>query len=195
MNILIVYAHPVSSSFNSQVLESVKAELLESGHQVKVADLYAEGFQCAMTADDFVQFEGKPMPEEIREEQARVEWSDGLVFIFPIWWWSLPAILKGWIDRVMSYGWAWVDPNDPNSGYLKKRKILVLASAGASAEALAKREYDKAFQTQFEVGICEYCGFKDVTMQFLYSITLDSTETHIKKQLEKSNYLARTVFL
>ena len=65
--------------------------LAEAGHQVKVADLYAEGFQPAMIEADFAQFAGEPLPIAIQAEQARVEWSDAMIFIFPLWWWSMPA--------------------------------------------------------------------------------------------------------
>ena len=140
------------------------------GHEVRVADLYAEGFQPAMVAEDFAQFGNMPMPADVLKEQARVEWSDAIVFIFPIWWWSIPAMLKGWIDRVMSYGWAWEDPSDPDSGNMKHRRILVLASAGASAKALAKRGYDTALHTQLNVGTWSYCGFKDVTTRIFYEV-------------------------
>ena len=106
MNVLIVYAHPIETSFNHALLESVKNSLVEAGHAVKIADLYAENFQCAMTKEDFVQFENKPMPAEIEAEKERVEWSDALVFIFPVWWWSVPAMLKAvpWSGEVRTNG-------------------------------------------------------------------------------------------
>ncbi len=190
MKVLIVYTHPVKKSFNRAILEAVKESLIEAGHEVKIADLYDEGFQPAMTEEDFNQFNDKPMPADVQREQARVEWSDAMVFIFPFWWWSLPAMLKGWIDRVMSYGWAWIDPAKPDAGYLKDRKLLVLTTAGASARALAKRGYDTAFHTQLNVGICEYCGFKDVTNHMFCEID-GSTEDIRKRYLEKAGELAR----
>ncbi len=170
MNVLIVYSHPIDTSFNHAILESVKDGLAQAGHEVKVADLHSENFQSAMTREDFAQFKNQPMPPEIEAEKERVEWSDAMVFIFPIWWWSLPGMLKGWIDRVMHYGWAWVDPADPESGHLRNRKILVLATAGDSADGFAKRGYDTAFHTQLNVGTWSYCGFKNVTTHIFHKV-------------------------
>ena len=195
MKILVVYTHPVPDSYNRSVLNSVKSGLEAAGHEYQVADLYQENFQPAMTAEDFNQFDNKPMPEEILKEQARVEWSDGIVFVFPVWWWSMPGMLKGWIDRVMSHGWAWVDPSDPDSGYLKSRKLLVLATAGGSKNVFSKRKYDEAFYTQLTVGTWDYCGFKDVTTEILHGIAPGASDSHLQEQIDRAGFLAQTVFL
>ena len=171
MNVLAVVAHPVPTSFNHAIRREVEAGLAEAGHEVKVADLYAEGFQPAMIEADFAQFAGEPMPIAIQAEQARVEWSDAIIFIFPLWWWSMPAMMKGWIDRVMAYGFAWKDPADPDSGGMRHRKVIVMITAGDNAEGLAKRGYDKALHTQLNVGTWNYCGLKDVTTRIFYGVT------------------------
>ena len=170
MNVLVVFAHPKQESFNRSVLNVAVDELKAAGHEVKVADLYAEGFQSAMIEEDFAQFNEQPMPEAVKREQARVEWSDAIVFVFPYWWWSMPAILKGWFDRVFTYGWAWLNPAKPELSPLAPRRVLVLTSAGASAEELAKRDYDKAFFTQLKTGIFGYCNFPEVTIKFLHDV-------------------------
>lgn len=194
MNILIVYTHPLEKCFNRLVLERTERALQYSGHAVKTADLYAENFQPAMLKQDFDQFELKPMPAEIIAEQERVEWSDGLVFIFPVWWWSVPGMLKGWIDRVMSYGWAWLDPSDPSSGTLRERPILVMATAGASAEAFAKRKYDQAIETQLNVGTWDYCGFRDVTTRIFHDLHDASPKSLGDNYLEEVPGLCASVF-
>jgi NAD(P)H dehydrogenase (quinone) len=190
MNVLIVYTHPIKDSFNRKILDAVEQALTEVGHAVRVADLYAEEFEPAMTPGDFAAFENLPMPPEIQAEQARVEWSDAMVFIFPIWWWSLPGMLKGWIDRVMSYGFAWVDPKDPDSGHLRHRKLLVLTTAGDSAKAFAKRGYDTSFHTQLNVGTWNFCGFKDVTTRIFHGIHPKPQEELRAAYLEEARALA-----
>ena len=194
MKILVVYTHPVPDSYNRSVLNSVKAGLEAAGHEYQVADLYQENFQPAMTAEDFNQFDNQPMPDDIVKEQARVEWSDGIVFVFPVWWWSMPGMLKGWIDRVMSYGWAWIDPADPDSGFLKSRKILVLATAGGTEDVFKKRKYDESFYTQLTIGTWDYCGFKEVTTEVLYGIAPGASEKHLQSQIDRAGFLAKTVF-
>lgn len=191
MNVLVVYTHPVKNSYNRAILGAVEEGLAEAGHDVQVADLYAENFQPAMTEADFAQFQDLPLPPEIQKEQARVEWSDAIVFIFPIWWWSLPGMLKGWIDRVMSYGWAWKDPSDPDSGFLRNRKILVLTTAGDDAEGFAKRGYDTAFHTQLNVGTWNYCNFKDVTTRIFHGVHHNTTDAVRQTYLAEARQLAR----
>lgn len=194
MNILVVYCHPRKQSFNHAIKEAAVQRLQAQGHEVQVADLYAEGFQPAMNIDDFAQFESEPMPTEILREQQRVEWSDGVVFIFPLWWWSLPAMLKGWIDRVMSYGWAYDDPMDPHSGPLNERRILVLMTAGASRAQLEKRDYDKAFHTQVEVGIWDYCGFRDYHLHIFDRINGEETLEQRQGYLKQAGELCAQTF-
>lgn len=190
MKVLVVIAHPVRTSFNYRLLDAVKAGLADTGHEVQVADLNAEGFQPAMIEADFAQFRGEPMPPAILAEQARVEWSDAMVFIFPVWWWSLPAILKGWIDRVMAYGFAWDDPSDPDSGGLRHRKALVMPTAGASAEAFAKRGYDTALHTQLNIGTWDYCGMKDVTTRIFHGLHSETEEALRLDYLDEARKLA-----
>ena len=99
-------------------------------------------------------------------------------------------MLKGWIDRVMSYGWAWVDPKDPDSGSLSQRKILVLATAGDSVEGFAKRGYDIAFHTQLNVGTWDYCGFKDVTTRIFHEVGPETPEPVLQAYLDEAQSLA-----
>jgi len=190
MNVLVIYTHPRRESFNRRLLGAVEHGLADAGHAVDVSDLYAENFQPAMVEADFASFDGQPMPPEILAEQARVEWSDAMIFIFPVYWWSVPGMLKGWIDRVMSYGWAWIDPKNPDSGTLAHRKILVLATAGASARGFAKRGYDTALHTQLNVGTWDYCGFKDVTTRIFHEVALDMPESIRQAYLDEARTLA-----
>jgi NAD(P)H dehydrogenase (quinone) len=195
MKILVVYTHPVPDSFNRAILNATLKGFESAGHDYQVADLYAEHFQPAMTAGDFVQFENKPMPDEILAEQARVEWCDAMIFIFPLWWWSMPGMLKGWIDRVISYGWAWIDPEKPESGPLRDRKILVMLTAGASYGELAKRKYDEALHTQLNVGIWNYCSFRDVTTRVFDRVNDDSPRQLMEGYLVEAEALARDLFV
>ena len=194
MNILVVFCHPRRDSFNGAVLDRVCAALEETGHAIDLLDLYREEFQPAFIEADFAQFEHAAMPDDVLAMQQRVEWSDGLVFVFPVWWWSLPAMLKGWIDRVFSYGWAWEDPSDPDSGHLDDRRILVLPTAGASEQAFAKRGYDVALHTQLDVGTWSYCGFRDVTTEVLHNVDVATDSSLLGKRLERAGEVTRTTF-
>lgn len=130
-NVLAVFAHPWPHSFTGSILHSAVRGVQAAGHSVEIADLYAEGFDPVLRHADYAQFDHKPMPEDVRREQARVDRSDALLFVFPVWWWSFPAMLKGWFDRVWSEGWAYTFTPEKSRGLLTHRPVLMLCVAGS----------------------------------------------------------------
>jgi NAD(P)H dehydrogenase (quinone) len=132
VRILVVFAHPKRDSFTGRILDSFVAGLEQAGHVAEVADLYGEGFQPLLVPEDYAQWEDRPMPADVIREQARVERSEGIALVFPVWWWSMPAILKGWFDRVFSAGWAYSEDYDPEGSLLPGRKFVLLCPAGSS---------------------------------------------------------------
>lgn len=103
MNHLIIFAHPSSASFSSAILEKVKECSIKKECKTEVRDLYSIGFDPNLRAADFEGLCGGNTPEDIKREQNYIEWADLITFIYPIWWTGMPAILKGYIDRVFSY--------------------------------------------------------------------------------------------
>lgn len=123
MNILIVSAHPDPASLTN-ALRDVAAERLQAGgHEVRVSDLYSAEWKSTVDRHDFPAFPSAErlrvpaasgeafatgtLTHDVTDEQAKLLWSDALILAFPLWWFSMPAILKGWIDRVYSYGFAY----------------------------------------------------------------------------------------
>ena len=101
MRLLVVFAHPVPESFGRALLERLLASLEAEGHEVRVADLYAEGFDPVLGAQERRDYHTPGVNElPIAAEVARLRWAQGLIFVYPTWWYSLPAMLKGWLDRV-----------------------------------------------------------------------------------------------
>jgi len=107
MKVLIVYAHPNHQSFNHAIVESFIKGLSAAGHIYKLVDLYAINFNPCLSGDDFIKLMENKIPDDIRIQQEKVSWADGIVLIHPVWWTGPPAILKGWIDRVFSLGFAY----------------------------------------------------------------------------------------
>jgi NAD(P)H dehydrogenase (quinone) len=190
MNVLAVFCHPVRASFCGALLDGLVEGLGEAGHQVKVADLYRERFQPAFVPEDYAQFDAAPMPADVQAEQARVEWSQALAFVFPVWWWTMPAMLKGWIDRVFSYGWAWQDPSYPNS-LLGQRKALVLCTAGGDDRQFQKYGYREAMRVQLDVGTWGYCGLKDATTRIFYGVDRTLPGTDYARYIEDARAMGR----
>jgi len=134
MKALIVYTHPNPRSFNHAILETVEADLKGRGVEVRVSDLYAKRFDPALSPRDFESFAAGRLPQDICDEQNDVTWADLLVFIYPIWWYERPALLKGWFDRVFSIGFAYKPSDKGIVGLLKGKRGLVFSTAGAFEE-------------------------------------------------------------
>jgi NAD(P)H dehydrogenase (quinone) len=133
MKVLVVYAHPNPLSFNNAVLSAFRRGLDDGGHDCEVVDLYKIDFDPRFKQEDFAQFTGGPMPEDVREQQRKVAWADAMAFISPIWWMGFPAILKGWGERVFSNGFAyrltregWQGNTLGRIGLLSHRKVLIV---------------------------------------------------------------------
>ncbi|MCB1491159.1 MAG: NAD(P)H-dependent oxidoreductase [Rhodobiaceae bacterium] len=99
--VLVVYCHPCGESFNAAVRDTVTDTLTRAGHQVHLLDLHAEGFDPVMSADERRGYHTQG--DNIRPVESyleQIKWCDALVFVYPTWWFGLPAMLKGWLDRV-----------------------------------------------------------------------------------------------
>jgi NAD(P)H dehydrogenase (quinone) len=141
MHVLVIFAHPSRASFTGEVLEALLAGMHTANHTVEVGDLYAEGFDPIL---DYRQFQRETamdadsaLPADVECEQARLDRAEGLIFLFPLWWTDMPAILKGWFDRVWSYGYAYSYSEDRSRhSRLQVRKALAVAVAGHPFEHL-----------------------------------------------------------
>jgi len=113
MKVFIVYAHPSSDSFTRHVRDSLIKGLEDAGHTYVVSDLYAMGFVTDMSEAEYLREayyrENEPVPEDVLTEQEKVNRCDAIVFIYPVFWTEAPAKLKGWFDRVWTYGFAYGD--------------------------------------------------------------------------------------
>lgn len=107
MNHLIVFAHPHQESFNRAILDTAVRALQTKGHEVHVRDLYQLGFNPVLTGEDTAEMKKGSTPADIQAEQAFITKADVITFVYPVWWTGLPAILKGYVDRVFAYGFAY----------------------------------------------------------------------------------------
>ena len=155
MNVLLVFAHPEPRSLNGALRDVAVAELERLGHSVCVSDLYAQGWEPAVGRADFpalppgerlrpaaasgAAFAAGRLTPDVVAEQEKLLWADVLILQFPLWWYSMPAILKGWVDRVYAYGFAYGvgEHNDAHWGdrfgegtLVGKRAMLVVTAGG-----------------------------------------------------------------
>jgi NAD(P)H dehydrogenase (quinone) len=170
-NALIVTAHPVATSLSHSLTQSIARRLREQGTQVEIADLHAEAFSPTMIQPDLNLYHGdaKALPADIQREQQRVERADMLVFVFPVYWWSVPGLLKGWFDRVLTLNWAYKVAADGRIvGNMRDVPVRLIATAGSDAAGFDKHGYTTAIQTQIVEGVFGFCGLKNVTLDILY---------------------------
>jgi len=178
-NALIVTAHPVENSLSHSLAARIAARLREQGTQVEIADLHAEAFTPAMLRPDLALYHGDASapPADIQREQQRVERADMLAFIFPVYWWSVPGLLKGWFDRVLTLNWAYKVAEDGRIvGNLRKVPVRLIATAGSDVAGFDKHGYSTAIRTQLVEGVFGFCGLKDVTLDILYQADTASSE-------------------
>jgi NAD(P)H dehydrogenase (quinone) len=179
MNILIVYAHPESTSFTAALKDTALRTLAAAGYKVEVSDLYGEGFNPVAGRHDFVtaldpqrfhyqseQLHASKMAgfsTELAREQARLMRAELLLFVFPLWWGGLPAILKGWFDRVCAYGVAYADGMRFDQGYfVGRRAVLGIVTGGTPERFSAGNTYGEIGDVLYPVRRCmlEYLGFE-----------------------------------
>ncbi len=101
MRILVVYCHPCEESFNASIRDKALSVLKERGHEITLIDLYAEGFNPVMSAEERRSYHTPGENEKpVAAHLALLRQAEGIIFIYPTWWYGLPAMLKGWLDRV-----------------------------------------------------------------------------------------------
>jgi putative NADPH-quinone reductase len=136
MRALVVYCHPKPTSFTAAVRDVVMDRLAAAGAEVRLRDLYAEGFDPRLTAHDLDIYEDESRNgEAFAGEIADIRWCDTLIFVYPTWWYGLPAVLKGWLDRVLVPGLAFVMPEPGGTikpGLTHIKGLAVFTTCGAS---------------------------------------------------------------
>lgn len=167
MKVLVVLAHPRRDSLTGAIADAVVAGLEDSGHEAEIADLYGEGFDPRLREADEPDWENtdKIYSQDVLAEMVRVARNDAIILVFPIWWWSMPAMLKGWIDRVWNKDWAY------GSASLNHRRALAIGLSASDTPTYAKRGYDNAIETQIVTGIFNYCGIADARFAYLHHST------------------------
>jgi len=185
MNVLIVYAHPEPRSFGGALRDVAMDTLTEQGHTVVVSDLYAEGFHAAAGPADVTTRRNKDVFElgaeqeyaakhddfapEIQGEIDRLFAADFLVLQFPMWWFSVPAILKGWIDRVFAFGVTYDFGRTWDRGVMCGKRAMLTLTTGAPESTFAPDGRNGDIERvlwPLHAGVLALCGY-DVLPPFI----------------------------
>lgn len=172
MNSLIIVSNPKTTSFSAAVVAKVREGLLADGHEVEVADLSREGFDQRMQEKDLDYFMGESAaPADVLREQERFDRAAAVIVIFPRYWWWMPGMLKGWIDRVFQNNWAYgYNAEGALVGLLRNRPVHVIVHGESDDEGADKRGYRAATLTMID-GIFGFCGISDIKTTFMFDIT------------------------
>ncbi len=176
MNHLIIIAHPRKESLNYSILNKISEVFTNQGDKVKVRDLYALNFNPVLEYGHLKNLkEGKTCPD-ILVEQSYISWADELTFIYPLWWNAFPAILKGYIDRVFTNGFAFKVTEKGVEGMLKDKRVRLITSAGMDEQTLKKMNIFESLKITQDQGVFQFSGMKIIDHIYITESTQFSNE-------------------
>ncbi|XP_074055517.1 ribosyldihydronicotinamide dehydrogenase [quinone]-like [Macrotis lagotis] len=187
--VLIVYAHQEPKSMNGSLKDAAVAELSRQGCQVTVSDLYAMNFEPRATRKDIEgpisnseffnyaietheAYKKESLSSDIAAEQKKLQEADLVIFQFPLYWYSMPAIMKGWIDRVFCHGFAFEVPQYFDKGFFQNKLALLSFTTAGSAEKYFKSDIGgdiRYILWPLQHGMLHFCGFKVLAPQINFA--------------------------
>ncbi len=195
MSISVILAHPDKESFNHAIADTVAGQLKKSGHEIFFHDLHAEKFDPILPTNEFSRYIS--LPAEIEKHCSEIIRAEGIVIIHPNWWGQPPAILKGWIDRVLRPGVAYEfieeDKGEgiPN-GLLRAEQALIFNTSNTETER-ENRVFGDPLEAIWKNCIFDLCGVKNFYRR-TFTIMVTSTELQRKKWLEEVRETVATYF-
>lgn len=190
-NYLIVYSNPDERSFSFDLKEKAQEFLESKGHSVQVRDLYKMNFNPILTDTEINNFEKGIYSTDILEEQAYLKWADVLIFIFPIWW-GIPAMLKGYIDKVFSHNFAYQTTPVGMKGKLQGKHVYRFSSMRSLNETYDKDGFKASLINIIDKGIFEYAGMNVIESKLFGGLPRNDERTareylnQVEDSLEKS---------
>ena len=187
MKILIVYWHPEPHSFNAAMFHTAFETLRTTGHEVMISDLHEMNFDPVSSRKNFSTVKDpnylKPQieemhaaesggfTEEIESEINKIEWCDIMILQFPLWWFGLPAVLKGWVDRVFAMGRAYGYGHIYETGVFRGKQALLSLTTGGPEEAYLKGAFNgemNGILRPIHRGILQFVGFDVLKPHVVY---------------------------
>ncbi|MBS2097546.1 NAD(P)H-dependent oxidoreductase [Carboxylicivirga linearis] len=189
MKHLIIYAHPSKRSFSFQLKNALKVESERRGWSATIRDLYEMKFDPVLWPSDLEKMKTGNTEDYILKEQELVKEADIISVVYPLWWAGFPAILKGYIDKILSYGFAYKAGKNGIEGLLTNKKVYLYTSMGNKVEEYEEKGLIEAFRKIQGGEIFEFCGMNVEHQQFFPQIPSASTE-----EIEKHLQVALSVF-
>lgn len=168
-----VWAHPKQDSLTAQIVESMKKHAKEKGFTISELDLYRSDFDPSLKevdlpfwkdGNDYINGNEQNFSQEVYDMFNELKGVDTVFVVFPIWWNSFPALLKGYIDRVWNFGLAYGYGNK-----LPVNRIRWIALGGGTESLYKQYELDKYIRHFMDTGLAIYCGIEDSSVEILYN--------------------------
>jgi len=190
MKACIVFAHEGERSFNHEILNRVTDSCEKNGIDYKVRDLYKMGFKAVFDAEDMRNVEQGQVSSDVEEEQQLLTEADLLVMIYPVWWWTAPAILKGYIDRVFTNGFAFRYEENGPRGLLTGKRAVVFTTTRESEQEMQKHGLDQVVKKQIVDGTLSFLGY-DVTYRNFAAVPYVSRSVREQMLAEAASLVSR----
>ena len=208
MNALIVYWHPEPRSFNGALFRTACETLAERGHAIRTSDLYEMRFDPVSGRHNFTTVadpgffkqqmeelhatEQKGFSAEIEAEMQKLEWCDLLILQFPLWWFGLPAVLKGWVDRVFAMGRIYGMGRIYDTGVFKGKRAMLSLTTGGPEEAYRRGGFNgdiAAILRPIQRGILQFVGFSVLEPHIVFEPAHLSADQRRQKLEQYANRL------
>lgn len=174
----MVVAHPRAGSFTHASAERFCAGLRASGYVPELLDLYVERFEPAVTS---AELNCDEPPALVRAHQARLAAADGLALVYPLWWAGPPALLQGWLQRILTQGFAFT----PGAGGRLRQRSQLIVNVG-SRDATQYGRYIEPM-----LGVLAYCGIKDVRAQANWGVYAGADAGQLRQYLDAAEAAGR----
>ena len=182
---LIIFAHPNPNSFTKAIVERVVQATQTAGANVVIRDLYAMNFNPILSA---AEMKGE-LSAEILQEQQYIREADLITLIYPVWWMGFPAILKGYLDRVLTHGFAYKTDETGSIGLIHGKKMQQFINIGSNVAEYQANGYAKGLDICLVNGLFNFCGIMDIEHYLfgsLYSITDIERQGMLEQVAEKT---------
>jgi putative NADPH-quinone reductase len=195
MKISVILAHPNRESFNHAIAEVAVAELQKHGHRVSFHDLYAEEFDPILPLEEIA--EDVPLPEKIEQHCREIAEADGIIIVHPNWWGQPPAILKGWVDRVIRPGVAYRFLEGDSGegipeGLLKARSVVVFNTSNTPFRR-EEQVFGDPLVTLWKNCIFGLCGVTNVHRR-VFGVMVTSTDEKRETWLKEVREIVKKYF-
>ncbi len=186
MRVLVIVAHPNRTSFNHAIAQTCARALTDNGHEVIAHDLHQEAFDPILPCAEFLK--EAVLPAEIQQHCDEVAQADGIIIVHPNWWGQPPAILKGWVDRVLRPGVAYEflegDQGEGVPRGLLKAKCAIIFNTSNTATTREKRVFGDPLEALWRNCIFSLCGVPMIHRR-MFNIVVTSSEAERKAWLSE----------